>query len=138
MKVYCSVCLPLKRIQLFPFYLTLQMFLSWTFSWIFIKENSFGKGSERQKQGLKWPADWKIRGKWQSLWERWELCFQGEPQEVTKIGKTVRRDSLHGSHCCLTLLWLKLTVENVSFPCCCFLSTLKSDAKASRAVFWWW
>lgn len=41
----CSVHLPLDRIQLFPFYLTLQMFLPWTFSWIFIGESSF----ERQK-----------------------------------------------------------------------------------------
>lgn len=40
---------------------------------------------------------------------------QGEPQKVMKSGKIVRRDSLHGSRCSLTLLCLKLTVVGL-FP----------------------
>lgn len=124
----CAICLWTG----FSFFrLTLQLFLSWTFSWIFIKGNSLGRGVESQKWGPEWPPDWKMREKWQSLWESWEL-YQGQPQKVMKIGNIVRRDSLQGSHCSLALSSLKQTGESLSFPCSCLLSDLRNDAKASR------
>lgn len=80
-----------------------------------IRKTLLGRGVERQNQGPEWPWDWKMREKWQSLCESWEL-YQREPREIMKIGNIVRRDSLCGSHCSLTLSWLKQTGENLSLP----------------------
>lgn len=63
---------------------------------------------------------------------------RGGALNVMKIGKIVRRDSLHGSHCSLTLPWLQRTAEGLSIPCCCLLLNLKkiyAEASGGRAVF---
>lgn len=96
-----------------------------------IRKTLLGRGVERQNRGPEWPWDWKMREKWQSLWESWEL-YQREPQEIMKIGNIVRRDSLCGSHCSLTLSWLKQTGENLNLSCSCLRSNLRNDAKGSR------